>query len=96
MVLIIDDTELTWSDTMDGVLGMDDESIIRGLLQRTREVLRSVTDFKGNISRLYWHRQPMDVMHWEVTFVGCGRGITVGDIEDVVRDILFNDEPRAA
>ena len=37
----------------------------------------------------------MDVMHREVTFVGCGRVVTVGDIEDVVRNILFNDEPGA-
>ena len=54
-----------------------------------------MADFKGNISRLYWHRQPVDVMHWEVTFVGCGWVITVGNIENVVRNILFNDEPGA-
>ena len=28
-----------------------------------------MADFKGNISRLYWHRQPMDVMYRDVGIV---------------------------
>ena len=35
-------------------------------------------------------------MDGEVGFVGGGGVVAVGDVEDVVRDILFDDEPGAA
>ena len=38
----------------------------------------------------------MDVMDGEVGFVGGGGVVAVGDVEDVVGDIFFDDEPGTA
>ena len=48
MIRIIDHTKLSGGDTMNRGVGMDDEGIGSRLLQRTREVLRSMSDLEGD------------------------------------------------
>ena len=46
---VVEDTELTWGDAMDSVLGMYLESGIRYLLKGAKEVFGGVTNFKSNV-----------------------------------------------
>ena len=48
MIRIIDHTKLSGGDTMNRGVGMDDEGIGSRLLQRAREVLRSMSDLEGD------------------------------------------------
>ena len=52
MVLVVDDTELTGGDTVDGGLGMDGVGVGGCLFQGAGEVFGGVTDFKCNFSSL--------------------------------------------
>ena len=107
VILVIDDTELTRGDTMDRGLGMDGVGVGGCLFQRAGEVFGGVTDFKCNVraqplgrlgdrrkcDRLGDRCQPVDVVDGEVGFVGGGGVVAVGDVEDVVGDVFFDDEP---
>ena len=55
-----------------------------------------MTNLKRNISTLYWYCEPVEVVDGEVGFVGGGGVVAMGDVEDVVGDIFFDDEPGAA
>ena len=101
MVLVVDDAELAGGDTVDRGLGVDDVGVGGSLFQRTREIFGGVTDFKCNFFVLCFGRlgdrgEPMDIMDGEVGFVGGGGIVAVGDVEDVVGDIFFDDEPGTA
>ena len=52
-----------------------------------------MTNLKRNISTLYWYCEPVEVVDGEVRFVGGGGVVAMGDVEDVVGDIFFDDEP---
>ena len=47
--LVVDDTELTRGDTVDGGLGVDDVGVGGCLFQGAGEVFGGVTDFKCNV-----------------------------------------------
>ena len=112
VILVIDDTELTRGDTMDRGLGMDGVGVGGCLFQRAGEVFGGVTDFKGDVlrqaqepwsarqaqplDRLGDRCQPVDIVDGEIGFIGGGGVVAVGDVEDVVGDVFFDDKPGAA
>ena len=50
----------------------------------------------GRLSNRKGGGEPVDVMDGEVGFVGSGGVVAVGDVEDVVGDVFFDDEPGTA
>ena len=96
MILIINNTKLAWSYSVNRGLGMDDVSIRGDLFHFGGIILWGMTNFKRNISTLYWDSEPVEVVDGEVGLVGGGGVVAMGDVEDVVGDIFFDDEPGAS
>lgn len=72
---------------------MDDVSIRRDLFHFGGIILWRMTNLKRNISTLYWDSEPVEVVDGEVGLVGGGGVVAMGDVEDVVGDVFFDDEP---
>ena len=96
MLLIVDHTELTGCDTMDLFISMDDIPSFTGMLNRSGEVFRCMTDLKRHPWLVYLSSQEVEVVNDEVLFVGCLRIIAMADIENILLYILLYDKPRAA
>ena len=93
MVLIVEDAELAWSYSVDGGLGVDDVGARGGLFQGAWEIFGGVADFEGDVWGLHGAGEPVEVVDGEVGFVGGGGVVAMGDVEDVVGDVFFDDEP---
>ena len=95
VIFVVDDAELTWGDTVDLLLGMDNELASIGPFERGRMVFWRVTNLEGDIRRHQFHREEMEIMHREVLLIGCLGVVAMRDVEDVLRHILLHHEPGA-
>ena len=95
VVFIIENAELAGGYSVDWCLGVDDERFLGCLLQSSGKIFGGVANFEGDVSALHWNCEPVDVVDGEGGLVGGGGVVAVGDVEDVVGDIFFDDEPGA-
>ena len=79
---------------MDRSLGMDNERMGRSPLERRRMIIRSMPDFKSNLSGLKFHGQKMEIVHREVRLIGCLRVIPMRHIKNITVNILLDHKPR--
>lgn len=96
MLFVVDHTELSGSHAMDFFVGMNDVTAFSGVLYRSGEIFRCVTDFECHAWLVHFCSEKMEVVDCEVLFVGCLRVIAVADIENVVGYVFLDDEPWTA
>ena len=102
--LVVEDAELAGGDAVDGGGWVDYKSILRCLFQGAGDVFGGVADFEGDGG---WPQcagdmrrpskgvlgEPVEVVDGKILLVGGGGVVAVGDVEDVVGDVFFDDEP---
>ena len=94
MGLVIDYTELTGSYAVDLLLAMDDIGIISCGLHRSLVPFGSVAYLEGDALGKAGDGEVMEVVDGERLLVGCLGVVAMGDIEDIVGDILLDYKPR--
>ena len=70
VILVVDDAELAWGDTMDLLLGMDHELTGARPFESGGMVFWRMADLKGDIRRHLLHCEKMEIMHREVLLIG--------------------------
>ena len=96
MGLVIDYTELTGSYAVDLLLAMDDIGIISCGLHRCLVPLGSVAYLEGDTLGKLGKCEKMEVVDGKILLIGCLRVVAMGDIEDIVGDILLDYKPGTA
>ena len=91
--LVVENAELAGGYSVDWCLGVDDERSLGGLLQSSGKIFGGVADFEGDVGGWDWEGEPVEVVDGEGRLVGGGGVVAVGDVEDVVGDVFFDDEP---
>ena len=96
MGLVINHTELTGSYAVDLLLAMDDIGIISCGLHRCLMPFGSVAYLEGDALGKAGDGEVMEVVDGERLLVGCLGVVAMGDIEDIVGDILLDNKPWTA
>lgn len=96
MGLVVNDTELAGGYAMYFLLAMDDIGIISCGLHRSLVPLGSVAYLEGDALGKAGDGEVMEVVDGERLLVGCLGVVAMGDIEDIVGDILLDNKPWTA
>ena len=75
---------------------MDDEFLRVFPFECCRVIFRCVADLEGHLTKCLARCEEMKIVYGEVLLVGSFGIIAVGDVEDIVGDILLHHEPWSA
>ena len=95
VVSIIDDTELPWGHTMDGLRGMYYILPVTCWLQSRWQEFGGMAYLQGNI--LGW-QLPVDAVeadNGEVLLISCLRVVAMRYVDDVLLNVFLDDKPRS-
>ena len=93
---VVDNAELARGNTMDGRLGMDCIATVAEGLETGGKVLGGVAYLQRDVLGRQHAVDAVEVMDGEVLLVGGSGVVAVTDVEDILRYVLLDDEPRTA
>ena len=98
MLFVVDNAELSWCHSVDGLCGVYGELSFAFMLDSGGMVFWCMTYLEGNMCLLWieWECEMMEIMHSEILLV-CSLGIvSVADIEYVFCYVFLNHKPWSA
>lgn len=96
VVLVVDDTELSWSNSVDFLLCLQMPGAIWILNKYAFMELRSVTDLECDGRALDRFSNKMHVVHLDMILIDLLGFIAMRDKENIAFQVLLHDKPRAA
>ena len=96
MVLVIDDAELSWCNTVDSLLGMYDKFMIARPCQCSWMILRRMANLKCHLTRCQALCEKMEIVHREILLIGRLRVIAMRNVKNILRHVLLHHKPGTA
>ena len=96
MLLVVDNTELSGSNTLNEMVGMDETTTIFYLFQMRMMKFWRMTNLESNFGRQFRCSEMMEIVKTELLCTSFLWLIAFRHIKHVLGNVFLNDIPRAA